>query len=489
MCFRSNRSRHFRTSGVSPFRSVVTEVKHSAFPQHRGDSCCSEALQDYSLAQRDAGDVTQKIRKLVCTSPENPTRLGYSDALLIGVSSRSLRRLQHIQNRAALILMSRYEHPFSTVFSGFPFAAAGQTALKEALKVFNPISKDLSDTERQMVSFLQELKDEGHKPVVLRSKDVYGYRSCTTRPLASDIGSRVQRVQKPCKKRGRKPPSRNKEASYTFLSTAAKAILQNQPKILLTNLSVDTLKQTVLSKPAVPTETSVQAQQCLKLTNIKGLTGGHTARLQIHFGVDSQNAVNPSIQCPPTLSGIPHSPSENSDRTSSVVALDNKRGLSCPVKVDDALIGDSAPFVCQNGILNEGTKKVQMISVEPDVMSNGFNCADSDSVRRLNVQGLGWSQPSLVTNGQDVSRLNGNGLQWKVIKVDESVTDEELKYSHTVPADGAVGVKVERHQAFWTCNNESFISVLTTVPPHTDSLGVSTKTKAGLVTEDDPLPF
>ncbi|KAI4875565.1 hypothetical protein NFI96_029665 [Prochilodus magdalenae] len=34
-----------------------------------------------------------------------------------------------------------------------------------------------------------------------------------------------------------------------------------------------------------------------------------------------------------------------------------------------------------------------------------------------------------------------------------------------------------------------FILVLTTVPPHTDSLGVSTKTKVGLVTEDDPLPF
>ncbi|KAI4873293.1 hypothetical protein NFI96_030091, partial [Prochilodus magdalenae] len=38
-------------------------------------------------------------------------------------------------------------------------------------------------------------------------------------------------------------------------------------------------------------------------------------------------------------------------------------------------------------------------------------------------------------------------------------------------------------------NNKPFILVLTTVPPHTDSLGVSTKTKAGLVTEDDPLPF
>ncbi|KAI4888797.1 hypothetical protein NFI96_006431 [Prochilodus magdalenae] len=55
--------------------------------------------------------------------------------------------------------------------------------------------------------------------------------------------------------------------------------------------------------------------------------------------------------------------------------------------------------------------------------------------------------------------------------------------------DGAVGVEVEGHQVFWTCDDKPFILVLTTVPPHTDSLGVSTKAKAGLVTEDDPLPF
>ncbi|KAI4888581.1 hypothetical protein NFI96_021058 [Prochilodus magdalenae] len=65
----------------------------------------------------------------------------------------------------------------------------------------------------------------------------------------------------------------------------------------------------------------------------------------------------------------------------------------------------------------------------------------------------------------------------------------QLEHPHTVPADGAVGVEVEGHQAFWTCDYKPFILVLTTVPPHTDSLGVSTKTKAGLVTEDDPLPF
>ncbi|KAI4887563.1 hypothetical protein NFI96_029672, partial [Prochilodus magdalenae] len=58
---------------------------------------------------------------------------------------------------------------------------------------------------------------------------------------------------------------------------------------------------------------------------------------------------------------------------------------------------------------------------------------------------------------------------------------DKLEYPHTVPADGAVGVEVEGHQAFWTCDTKPFILVLTTVPPHTDSLGVSTKTKAGLV--------
>ncbi|KAI4880434.1 hypothetical protein NFI96_018414 [Prochilodus magdalenae] len=55
-----------------------------------------------------------------------------------------------------------------------------------------------------------------------------------------------------------------------------------------------------------------------------------------------------------------------------------------------------------------------------------------------------------------------------------------LEHPHTVPADGAGGVEVEGHQVFWTCDSKPFISVLTTVPPHTDSLGVSTKTKAGL---------
>ncbi|KAI4883710.1 hypothetical protein NFI96_008071, partial [Prochilodus magdalenae] len=43
--------------------------------------------------------------------------------------------------------------------------------------------------------------------------------------------------------------------------------------------------------------------------------------------------------------------------------------------------------------------------------------------------------------------------------------------------------------AFWMCDNKPFILVLTTVPPPTDSLGVSTKTKAGLVWYDTTAVF
>ncbi|KAI4904333.1 hypothetical protein NFI96_033543 [Prochilodus magdalenae] len=43
--------------------------------------------------------------------------------------------------------------------------------------------------------------------------------------------------------------------------------------------------------------------------------------------------------------------------------------------------------------------------------------------------------------------------------------------------DKGAGEGVERHQAFWTCDNRPFIMMLTTVPPHTDSLVCSTGVK------------
>ncbi|XP_051644532.1 coiled-coil domain-containing protein 71 [Manacus candei] len=65
------------------------------------------------------------------------------------------------------------------VHSWSRISSAGQKVLEEALRVFNPMSKDLSDTETQLVAFIQGLKEEGYQPTILRSKDVYGYSSCT----------------------------------------------------------------------------------------------------------------------------------------------------------------------------------------------------------------------------------------------------------------------------------------------------------------------
>lgn len=75
------------------------------------------------------------------------------------------------------------------VHSWSRISSAGQKALEEALRVFNPMSKDLSDTETQLVAFLQGLREEGYQPTVLRSKDVYGYSSCTAYTPGQTKGS------------------------------------------------------------------------------------------------------------------------------------------------------------------------------------------------------------------------------------------------------------------------------------------------------------
>ncbi|KAI4894700.1 hypothetical protein NFI96_021141 [Prochilodus magdalenae] len=65
-----------------------------------------------------------------------------------------------------------------------------------------------------------------------------------------------------------------------------------------------------------------------------------------------------------------------------------------------------------------------------------------------------------------------------------SISGQPTAMLSRVPTDGVVGVEVECNQAFWTCDSKPFILVLTTVPPHTDSLVVSTNKP-----EDDLLPF
>ncbi|KAI4899042.1 hypothetical protein NFI96_001211 [Prochilodus magdalenae] len=126
---------------------------------------------------------------------------------------------------------------------------------------------------------------------------------------------------------------------------------------------------------------------------------------------------------------------------------------------------------------------------------NGLTDLPPDTVNNLPVDsGLMDSQSWVTPRAQEMYHKSASE-NWNSDRPYDDHHDNrhnpQLEHPHTVPADGAVGVEVEveGHQVFWTRDNRPFILVLTTVPPHTDSLGVSTKTKAGLVTEDDPLPF
>ncbi|XP_061074944.1 coiled-coil domain-containing protein 71 [Conger conger] len=322
------------------------------------------------------------------------------------------------------------EVPQKAVHSWSRIASAGQTALAEALRVFNPMSKDLSDTEMQLVSFLQGLKDEGHKPVVLKSKDVYGYKSCTTEPLPaekidrppSDVGSKVSKVQKASRRRGRKALSKKKEIDYTLLSATAKMIVKNQPKIMLTNLSHESLKQAVLAKPPLYAVRPVHVQPCLKLANITGASGGHTARLQI------RSDKGPNSHRPVTLSGIPVPPLETAGKTPRAVVSGGVRPVSCPVKVGVALIGDLAPALCHNGRLLNESGSYKMVPFSMGQVGDELDWRAKDAVRVLSCQkDRDVSRSVWVVEGPEDSKLNENNLRLKVIKVDDSITDEEVR--------------------------------------------------------------
>ncbi|NWT62947.1 CCD71 protein, partial [Erythrocercus mccallii] len=134
------------------------------------------------------------------------------------------------------------------VHSWSRISSAGQKVLEEALRVFNPMSKDLSDTETQLVAFIQGLKEEGYQPTILRSKDVYGYSSCT----AVTPSQMEENTQRNCASTTEptQSPARNSVAKVAPLSTSIPVSslkeLSSQPvsKGDSTNLLLSSLKQT-----------------------------------------------------------------------------------------------------------------------------------------------------------------------------------------------------------------------------------------------------
>ncbi|NWI19727.1 CCD71 protein, partial [Crypturellus soui] len=136
------------------------------------------------------------------------------------------------------------------VHSWSRISSAGQKVLEETLRVFNPMSKDLSETETQLVAFIQSLKEEGYQPTVLRSKDVYGYSSCTA-DIPNQTKGSTQRVSTAAASSPAKTPARSTaavpkvSASAMGVSVASSRVsAKAAPKGSSTNLLLNSLKQT-----------------------------------------------------------------------------------------------------------------------------------------------------------------------------------------------------------------------------------------------------
>ncbi|NXS14540.1 CCD71 protein, partial [Neodrepanis coruscans] len=126
-------------------------------------------------------------------------------------------------------------------------SSAGQKVLEEALRVFNPMSKDLSDTETQLVAFIQGLKEEGYQPTILRSKDVYGYSSCmadtpsqTKQSSPHNCAGTAKSAQSPARNMVAKVSASPTSIPVSSLKVSARPISKGDS----TNLLLTSLKQT-----------------------------------------------------------------------------------------------------------------------------------------------------------------------------------------------------------------------------------------------------
>ncbi|KAG9490021.1 coiled-coil domain-containing protein 71L [Eleutherodactylus coqui] len=95
------------------------------------------------------------------------------------------------------------------VYSRSQLVFAGMKPLEDALEIFVPESKQFMSSDTELWNFLCSLKRD-FSPVILRSKDVYGYSSC--RSVVPEPGqlSRRRAGEQPLPAQPKKPAAKRK---------------------------------------------------------------------------------------------------------------------------------------------------------------------------------------------------------------------------------------------------------------------------------------
>ncbi|XP_073480121.1 coiled-coil domain-containing protein 71L [Aquarana catesbeiana] len=92
------------------------------------------------------------------------------------------------------------------VYSRSQLVFAGMKPLEDALEIFVPESKHFMNSDTELWNFLCSLKRD-FSPVILRSKDVYGYSSCrSVVPDPSQLSRRKAQEPSPAPPQTKKPP-------------------------------------------------------------------------------------------------------------------------------------------------------------------------------------------------------------------------------------------------------------------------------------------
>ncbi|KAJ1111118.1 hypothetical protein NDU88_008456 [Pleurodeles waltl] len=169
------------------------------------------------------------------------------------------------------------------VHSWSRISSVGKKALEEALRVFNPMSKDLTDTETQLVAFLQGLREEGFQPTILRSKDVYGYNSCTANT----------------------PPQTGNRPKNASKMTAAESVSSksplNSPATKVSNAPVGiSINSTKVSTKSVSRGNSTQ----LLLRPLKQTASDKTSKSTVGFPANMYPGVYPAVRLSVVLEAL-----------------------------------------------------------------------------------------------------------------------------------------------------------------------------------------
>ncbi|XP_069833677.1 coiled-coil domain-containing protein 71L [Dendropsophus ebraccatus] len=96
------------------------------------------------------------------------------------------------------------------VYSRSQLLFAGTKPLEDALEIFVPESKHFMSSDTELWNFLCSLKRD-FSPVILRSKDVYGYSSCrSVVPDPSQLSHKKAKEPQPSAAQPKKPPVKRK---------------------------------------------------------------------------------------------------------------------------------------------------------------------------------------------------------------------------------------------------------------------------------------